>query len=77
MTYSEEQIKDLIYLKQKGCIGRLCSTCQWDSSERDIRCFFQHQPEWDKTKPLGAYTMKRIKEVATRILKRIIFEEPE
>jgi len=29
MKFNKDQIKDLLYLKQKGCDGRLCFNCQW------------------------------------------------
>jgi len=80
MKFNKEQIKDLIYLKQNSCKGRSCGPCQWNQLEiREFSCFFQNQPEWEK--PIGKIrsfeTTKRIQQVATIVLKEIIFEEPE
>jgi len=75
MKYSKEQIKDLLILKQKGCVGRVCLDCQWDTKRTN--CWLRNQPEWRKTKWEGYIDTpsKRIKEVATIILRGLIFKE--
>jgi len=72
MKFNKEQIKDLIYLKENnGCKGRKCAKCLWGKTNFDS-CWFQNQPE---SVNVTSYVPEAIQQVATIVLKKIIFEE--
>jgi len=77
MSFTKEQIKDLIYLKENnGCIRRECPQCQWRSPTATIACWFQNQEEYNsQTTPRNTLIYVRIKQMATILLRAIIFEE--
>jgi len=79
MIYSKEQIKDLIFLKQEGCVDRMCckEDCQWanESKKNKDHCWFQKQPEWIRIFLYGKEDS--IKTMASSTLRKLIFEGKE
>lgn len=56
MTYSAEQLKDLLYLVERGCVGRDCKNCMWEDKNRKFFCKIL------EGKILGIVTKKGIKD---------------
>jgi len=73
MSYTTEQIKDLLFLKENGCDNdRVCADCQWAKSlktGRPVDCLLFEGLGFFGVRPF------EIPEVVTGILKEIIFEE--
>jgi len=70
--FKKEHLKDLLFLKQQGCVSRMCHDCQWGNEDN---CWFQNQEEWKVKKFLDVAA--GVKKMAAFYLRKFIFEEPK